>query len=865
MSVHAQVPDSLEKVNIDQLEPDSSLIRDSFDTLLQTEPEDRITQKNTHAPKISKDAIDEPIEYGAKDSQRVEIKHNILHLYGEAFVKSRDVVINAAYIQIDFKTKEAYAEGLKNANGDVVGQPEMEVSQKKFKYKRLRYNFDTQKGIIYDAITQEGQLYIHGGITKFVRDDSDSLVVEDHIYNRNALVTSCDLEHPHYGIRATKLKVIPDKLAVLGPARLELAGIPTPFFIPFAFFPIIKGQTNGLIFPRDYEFSAALGFGFRDVGYYFKASEYMDFRITGDIYTRGSWGLRVASNYKKRYKYSGSYNVAYSRQLTEMEGDSLPSVSNSFSISLSHTQDAKAHPYFSWGGNINFTTKDYTRRNFNDAESRLQSTVASNFSFRHSLPRVDALSLTANIGFNQNTTNRNIIFTLPDLQLRMKTIFPFKKRKSGNTEKWYEKINTSYNAKFKNYVSTFDTIIFTQETLDKLQTGFSHEARANASFNMLKYFNFNPSVSYDELWFVKTLEKEYDPDSMRVEDTFKKGFRTYRKFQTGFNISTNIFGTVQFSKGWLRGIRHVIKPSIGFTFSPATDGYYKEVQSDSLGTMIAYNPFQGGIFGSPSLSERQMSFTYSIINIFEAKYYSKRDSTEKKFKLLDNISLNGSYNFANDTLQWSQVRMSGATRFFKGLVTLSMNATFDPYLEKNNRRINVTSWSQNKKLLRFEQFSSNLSVGFSLKQIKDMFTSKKTDTNSTSNENRKNNKKKGFMQESVFDIIDNFRLSYSYNFLINSSDGINEFQLNNHSLQLKGELPITENMSIRLGNIAYDFKNKSFVYPDFGFTRDLHCWNMSFSWQPNRGTYTFFIGVKTSELSQFLKYNYGKNQFDRFY
>ena len=867
---------------------------------------------------ISEQKFDEEIEHGAVDTQWVDVLKNQIHLIGDAYVKYQGNEIKAGYIIFDFEKKEAFAQSVAGRNGEEIGVPTFKTEGQEFQYEKMKFNFETQKGIVYEAFSQQGEYFIHGAVTKFVSKAGDSLFVDDVVFNKNSLITTCNHPEPHYGIRSSKLKLIPDKLAVIGPSRLEIGGIPTPLFIPFAFMPMIQGSHSGIIFggQQGFEFSEQLGFGFREVGYYWALNDYMDLRVTGDIYSRGSYGIRLASNYAKRYKFRGNLQLGYSAQFTEVLGELERNANKSFTFGLTHNQDSKAHPYLSVGGNFRFTTNDFDRNNYNDAQSQLENIINSNFRISHTLPSIDALSLNITIGHSQNTRTRKIDFTLPNVELRMKTIYPFKRKQRSGKEKWFEKLNVKYSSQLKNFVSTQDTILFTQQTLDNLQTGMSHTAQAGASFNILEYFQLSPSVSYDEYWVLKTLEREYDPhwevsrnaftnelDSTRivVEDVFNSGFARYNNFRSSLNLSTNLFGTVLFKKGKIRGIRHTIKPSIGLTFTPSTERYIKTVRTSETDSLIMqeYTEFDGGIFRSPNPGEKQMAMTYSITNLFEGKYFSKKDSTEKKFKVFNNINIAGNHNFVADSLKWSVVSMRGNASLLKGISNLNFSATFDPYLERNNRRVNESVWSERKRPIRFERFSSTLSTRFSVSDIREFFQKRKDKKEEDEEdvededllldqmENEMRNQPFGSTQRdqfgfdperekdpedeegeseiSIWDMLDRFSINHVIEYRVEANDDVKDSRIRTNSIRMSGRIPLTDNWDVNLGNFSYDFVNKSFVYPSVGFSRDLHCWNMRFDWQPARGTFNFFIAVKSSQLGGFLKYNYGRTQYDRIF
>ena len=818
---------------------------------------------------ISEDALDEEFEYGAVDSQHIDIIANRMFLYGDAFVKYKDMEIKAGFIEFDLNNNEAIASTKTDVLGREIGKPTFLQGEQNISYEKLRFNFKTQKGLVYNARSKQGNLFVHGAITKFISQESDSLLFNDEIYNKSALVTSCDHEHPHYGIRTTKLKIVPDKLAIMGPANLEIAGIPTPLFLPFAFLPIMGGggQTNGLIFPQNYEFDRELGFGFREVGYYYRMNEYLEFRLTGDIYTRGSWGLRLGTNYAKRYKYRGNVQLGFSKRITETEGFLDPNINRSISLRVTHNQDSKAHPFRNLGGSINITTMNYDRQNFSDVASQINNVLSSSLNFTHKMPSTP-FNFSAGFQHSQNTRTGDISFTLPDIQLRMNQIQPFKRKVQSGGEKWFERINLRYTGKFKSFVSTKDSLIFDNQTLEDWQLGFSHDVQTSTSFSLLKYFNVNPSVTYDELWYFKENERIADTTSaLGYEEVLNPSFNTFRDLDASVNMTTNIFGTVQFKKGWLRGLRHVIKPSIGFTYSPNTDRYLENYidPNDPDADVDLYNPFPRGIFGTPSLNQKQMALTYGFTNIIEGKYYSKRDSTEKKFKVFNNISVNGSRNFALDSLQWSRVRVSGTARFFGGITNVNVRATFDPYKEENNIRINeAVSADRWWMPIRFEDFTTRITSRFTFKQIGELFRKKdenKEEKRGGLNRQQSNRSQPG--DEKIFSMVESFSINHSIDFRYNQSDGENDFNITNHTIRISGSsIPITRKWSISGINMSYDLSRKTWGYPSLQVSRQLHCWNMKFNWAPVYGSYSFFIGVTASDLGQFLKYNYGENLFN---
>ncbi|MDX1409260.1 MAG: putative LPS assembly protein LptD, partial [Saprospiraceae bacterium] len=334
---------------------------------------------------ISNSALDSEADYGAADSMWYNNTMSQVHLFGDAFVNYLSLQLTADYIVFHIDSSIATAQGWPDSTGQLSGFPVFTEGDQSFQAKRMRYNFQSNKGMIYDVVTQEGDLFIHGDKTKYVGGGQDSLA-EDIVYNQGALITTCDNPVPHYGIRSSKIKTIPNRLAVIGPSNIEINGVPTPLWLPFGFFPVTSSKRAGLIFPKDFEYSENWGFGLREVGYFLPLSEYMDLKVLGDIYFNGSWGLNLQSNYVKRYQYRGTMYLAYSKRITEVRGEIQPNIQKSFSVRISHSQDAKAHPYRRLGGSINIQSNDFQSLNRNDANSVLTNTYRSNFSWSRSFP-----------------------------------------------------------------------------------------------------------------------------------------------------------------------------------------------------------------------------------------------------------------------------------------------------------------------------------------------------------------------------------------------------------------------------------------------------------------------------------------------
>lgn len=841
--------------------------------------------------RLSADSLDAPVDYGAVDSVVLDNVEKKVYLYGEAFVKYQDLTLNAGFIVFDWANNLVYAEGYPDSTGTLAAFPEFKQGEQEFKAKRMRYNFKTGKGIVYDVTTQQNDIVVHGARTKFVSAQTKDTTDSDILYSESALITTCTAEHPHFGILSNKQKVIPNKLVVIGPSQLKIMDIPTPVWLPFGFFPISKGPSTGLLFPRDYEYSDQWGFGLRDVGWYFPLGEHVNLALRGDIYLRGTWGINATTDYRKRYKYSGNLRLGFDSRRTEDSRTADFFRTNSMSLTWSHRQEAGAHPSARFGGSINIQTNNYQNRVFNDATNVLNAQLTSNMSFDKSWPG-KPYNFSASFNHTQNRLTRTVNVNFPDFRFLTQSLYPFKRKERVGQEKWYETVVLRYTGEARNRFQASDTTLFSQKTLDDAQFGARHDVSASTSLKVLKYFNLNPNIGYKEVWQWRTIDKNFDPTpTIRVDTIYNSdstlfqvrrdtlsfgrqlidtlsGFNAFREFSASLSLNTRIFGTMNFGRGFLRSVRHEIRPSISMIFSPnylnPNLGYFREVQRDSRNPDLTdrYSIFDGGIFGVPQQSGRQMALSYSLNNIFQAKVQGKQDTVARRIKLIDNLVIGGSYNFAADSLHFTPVSMNTTLRMFKGVTTVAFFAQFDPYIkDETGRRLNVFAWDDRRQLLRFEnaslRFVSDLTVG----KLRAIFQGKAEEV--VEDVRNTGPRTVNPAEEDFLSLFENFSLSHNIDFSWQAdADGNTRLRVGSNSIYCRGNVQLTKKWAVVVGNFGYDFVNKGLSYPSFGFARDLHCWTMDFNWQPQRGTYTFNIRVKPGTLD-FIKIPYQRNNVDR--
>ncbi len=834
--------------------------------------------------KVSKESFSDQVKYSAEDSMHLDVVNQKVYLYGGAEVNYLTTSLSAGYMEVDLKTSQVEATGFPDSTGNISGLPEFKDKDQSFVAKKLQYNFKSHKGIIYDATTQQDDIYVLGRKTKFLSEVGDPNRDYNIIYSQEALITTCDHPHPHFGIRSRKQKIIPGELVVLGPSNLEIADVPTPLWLPFGFFPITKNRSTGLIFPRDYEFDPQLGYGLANIGYFMPLSDYMNLYLDGDIYLRGTWRLKGELQYKRRYLYSGNFSMSFSDRRVELANSTEVQSDRSFQFFWRHNQDNKAHPYNTFGGTINIQTNDFQSLNQNDFESVTQSQLTSNLSFNRRFPN-SPFTLSSSFQHSQNTRSGDVTITFPRVDLRMNQIFPFDIKSGENKEKWFEKISLTYNASASNRLQGKDSTLFSQETLESAEYGFQHSLTNNATFKVFEFFNVTPFINYTEDVYFQTVKRFFDPtptldtlfltsedgDTINIQiDTVSRGMlidsedpgvRSLRQVSTGVRLFTQVYGTMQFRKGWVRGIRHMLQPSIDFTYTPDyTRPFwnYFDTYTDENGEEQQYAVFDGRAgLRTPSSNGLSMALNYSFENNFEAKVYNKKTDKTQKLVLFKRLSVGGFIDFAKDSLQFSPISISGPTTFFKGMTTIRLSANYDYYaLNENGTRINTFHYDKTGRPLRFDGATANINSTITVDKLKQLFKKEKSDSEDPKPKPDNNRRTD---QADVLSLIKGLTITHNLN-LRRPADK-DTLEITTHTIRLAVQrIQITPQWGFRISNISYNFANKNIGYPDFTITRNLHCWEMGMSFQPVRGTFNFYVRA-TGSLN-FLNVPYRKSNLN---
>lgn len=885
-------------VHLMQAQTVDSLILNNGDTtsIVSDTINDSEVSGDKDSIRISKDAIEMPVDFFVQDSAVYHAGDQKIFMYGGDSIVTESATLTSGYMEYDLDKSEAMATPSKDSVGRYVDFPRITEGESKVDATTLRYNFNSGKAFVSGARTTEGDLHIVGTRSKYIRQERmEGDTTDKHIiYQKDAILTTCDAPHPHFGIRSRRQKIIPNEWAVTGPSYFEIGGIPTPLVLPFAAVPLKKGRRTGLIFPNNYENSPRLGFGIRNIGWYFPISDYWDAEATMDIYLQGTFGIHGLARYSRRYKYDGSFNVDYSsfKQEEVIDSQVVNFRQNSYSISWIHNQNNKAHPLRNFSANVNMQTGNYSRLNNNSAQSVLQNSFGSRINYQQKFANRNWL-LTASLDHSQNIDTREFTVEFPRMTFSTNQFKPFQRKEAVGQEKWYEKITVNYNGKALNRMETRDTAIFIPNILDSMQYGIGHDASVDANFRILKYLNISPGIRYQEDWLFRTTRRSLNPEPVVTnidtifnpldkEDFILEGdtsyskintdlvdeFRALRTFNASVNMNTQIFGTLRFQKGWLRGVRHIIKPNVSLTYNPDYTGmgwnYFDTYQSSLLpeeAKEVRYSIFENNIFGrQPSLNS-SLILNYSLNNIFEAKYFSKRDSTERNIKLFRNLTVTGNYDFFRDSLKFSDIMMGGYFPIFKNMVNFRFGASFSPYaVNDQGLKVDKFQWNENRNLLRFQDLNMNIATQFTVKEIRQSISELVNGKKNEAKEKDTGKKSLG-PGKSIWSLIDDMRLSHNLTMQVIGRAERDTFLIRTNQLSVVGSIPLTENWNIQISRIGYDFIRNRITYPDLGFSRDLHCWEMSLNWQPERNTYTFSIYVKPGSLD-FVKLPYQRNRVD---
>ncbi len=661
--------------------------------------------------------------------------------------------------------------------------------------------------------------------------------------------TTCDLDHPHYYFKAKKVKIIPGKTMVTGPANLWIGDVPTPIYLPFGIFPIKESQRSGIILP-EYGQDAVLGFFVRNGGYYWAVNDYLGLKFTGQISTNGTWGLTLASQYALRYKFTGSFSFSILRN--RPEDPDLPGAksTNSYSLSWTHTEDPKSIPNSTFGASVNMQSADYYAASRITDTRLLNTSFNSAINFSHNFVGTP-FSLSINLRHQQNLLNHTIDFTLPTVRLSMSRYAPFKNKVQSEKPKWYESIGLSYSFEFQNQLNTIDSTLFSQSSLKDFTMGVDQNIAIDAPLKVFKYFTLTPGFQYQERTYFKGQTQSWDPDTTYINsggvlapeyghiasDTSWK-FHSVRDFNASISFGTKVTGIFKFKGKYLKAIKHIFTPTISGNYHPDFGapfwGYYRNVQYDAKGDIQQYSVLDpSAIYGVPALG-KVGSVNWSLGNNFEMKTYSKTDSSgnhEKKMGLLDQVNLSGGYNFAADSLRLLPFQLAVVSAKFFNLINLAANAVFDPYAtDSANNDINIYEWTLHHKLLRFS--SANVSATLTL------HSKQKSTTNTSTAPPKFVSDYVSYNPDQIYNFDVPWSFSLSYHFNVTHGTYLNpDTIVTVQTVSAQFDFNITSHWKINV-TTGYDITHRQVTLTNVSVVRDLHCWELSFHWTPALPTFS---------------------------
>ncbi len=800
--------------------------------------------------RVSRDAVDKVIKYKAKDSVAMDLTTRRAFLYSDGSIDYDSMLLRADIVEVDFDRQTLHAHGTTDTANNVIGRPFFIQDGTEYHADTITFNYDTKKGIIQGVITQEGDGFLHGQKVKKINDSV--------MYLSGGSYTTCNYAHPHFALNFTKSKLIAGEKIVTGPAWLTIEDVPTPVALPFAFFPITKSRTSGVLVPS-YGWQNYRGYYLKDGGYYFALGDNWDLSLLGDIYTNLSWAFEAKSNYYKRYKYKGNFDARYGITYEGIRGDSNTFSSYSdFKFTWRHDQDAKANPYSRFSADVNLQSRNYNR-NTTNRNDYFNSTTTSSVSFSTKLGSYLNLTLSARESYNVQTGVMNI--KLPSVSLSSITIYPLRRSNPVGGYRWWENISLSYVMNAENNITAADSELFTRQTLDRMQYGIQHSIPLSSSLKVLKFFTWTNSLTYNERWHWSTIEKSFDAVNNKVVTDTIFGFRPNRDFSVSSSLATRIYGMFQFKYGPLKALRHVINPNLSFSYRPdfgtASLGWWKEY-TDNDGYVHRYSIFQNSLYGGPS-DGMSGALRFSVGNNLELKWQNPFDTTAevKKIPLIENLTLSMSYDFAKDSLNLSSLSVSGRTTLFRTLV-LNYSGSFSPYvIDSLGRLHNEFLWHRERRLFRTDNSTWSAQLSLSLNNNTFKSDGKSEGRPTTTILQTPYNYNPVLMTGGYYDFSVPWNVSLNYTFSYVNTFVAREMELQSQtirSINLSGNVSLTKNWRIAM-TTGYDFVNKGWSYTTVDISRDLHCWEMRFSWVPfgYYRSWFFQINIKADALRD-LKY-----------
>ncbi len=874
--LHAQDIPPRNEANIPKTTKDDTLsvnLKPVFDEINE-KTQDTV---KTDSIKPAKETLTDVVEYFGEDYVLLNKKESKVYMYNKAFIIYEDMRIDAGLIILDYNKNEVYAKGIDSA-GVYSQRPIFVQGANRVEPDSIRYNFDTEKAIVYNSRTEQNGMSVIAEVTKKVNDSV--------VYLRNVkFTTSKNIDDPEYYFYTRKAKFVPGKKVVTGLTNMYIADVPTPVGLPFAYFPLTEDRTSGFIIPSFGE-NSSRGFFFQNGGYYFAINDYLDFSLLGDYYTNGSYALRGETTYALRYKFKGNLSARFESLINSERGFPDFSETSIYNIRWNHSQDTKSNPSSRFSASVNIGSSKYFTESINQTNnaSALVNTLSSSISYSKTFDGEPQVNLSVAATHSQNTQTEQISMSLPNLSTSVSRIYPFAP-KDGTKKGIIQNINFQYDLTAENRIITTDSLFFKPEMFNTAQIGAQHSIPLTTNFKILKYLSASMGTNYRETWVLKSTRQRYDEtvdDGLGgiVKDTVS-GFESYRTYNFSTSLGTTLYGLFNFGNDKkIQAIRHVVRPSISYNINPAFDSYYDEFQipltaNEAAGEIVQYSRFENTLYGAPS-KVYSSSIGMSLSNTFEAKV-TDRDTTAlepKKVTLLNNLNFSTAYNLAGDSLQWSPLQFTGSIPIIPKL-DFNFSGTLDPYaLDNNNNKIDVFNIDNGGSLFRLTNANVSINYSFSSKD----FEAKTKDTDRTENETFRNGGRPDDLFGEASDIYDgqiykdtsdddkdktniewyNYSIPWDMRFAytITYGNGQRQNEISSQSFMMSTNMELAPRWTVGVSS-GYDFKNKGVTLTQFRFQRDLESWQMSFNWTPigsiNTAWY-FFVGIKSSVLSD-IKYD----------
>lgn len=914
MLLYGQEPDRIDPVsvsdtsrtNVDEKLPVVILPEDDSTTLNRdslystsdslTAVQDSLQTDTTYRSELGS-SIRDLVKYDAVDSLNYTMDGGTVEMYNQAVVTYGDIRLEAGYIRYEMQNSEVVAYGIPDSTNEITQNPVFSEGEDSYEAKYISYNFKTQRAYIEEVITEQEGGYLHSAETKRQKTG--------HIHMKDGKYTTCDAEHPHFYVAITKGISMPGDKIIAGPAYIVVEDVPLPIGLPFGFFPNSRTKTSGILIPQ-YGEEQNRGFYLRDGGYYFAMNDYLDLRITGDIYSNGTWGVRAGSNYRVRYKFNGNVNFQFFNNITGFKNiEGLYGKSNDYSVNWSHAQAREANPNSNFRASVNLSSSSYDKMHTRNINNVVTNTKQSSISYTKSWPN-SPFNLSASLNHSQNSNTGDVNMTLPKVSLNMGRITPFERKRRVGPKKWYEDIQLSYSSLLENRIKTADTLLFTNQVWSDMTNGFRHEVPLSLNIKpfkrvaALQSFTITPNVSYKGMVYTEQKEKiitGYEEENIDGEvvytpivlDTTYSNSISYAHAylpRISAGMSPKLYGMYQFTgDSRLQAIRHVMTGSASFSYVPDMSGiqpdYYRELYDTVNNVLLnTYSIYEGQLYGTPTFNGASGSLSFSLRNNLEAKILSSNDTIDEvtKVKLLDNLNFSANYNLFNqDSLSpsWSTISMNGSTRLFDNKLSVNFRGVLDPFGYDDVRtRTTETYFSQTGNLARLTSASVSMGTSFSSKGAEG-----KKDDGTEESEGRDPLLNPAFSKPGLedqnagydpsqddsygdyvdFDVPWSLKLDYSFSYR-KPRDEVSIVQ----TIRASGDLSLSPKWKIGF-NTGYDLANKQFSTTNVSLYRDLHCWEMRISVVPfgNYKSYNFQINAKSSILSD-LKYNKRKSWQDNF-